>query len=441
MSLLAVGSSQLDPRLLKPHPRNAIIYGEEEDVTELVESIRTSGWVKSLVVTPTRFIISGHRRLKAALTLSLKVVPVEVREFDSQVQELEALLLENCSRHKTTEQKVREAAAWKEIESKLALQRKSEAGKSAAPGLPKPKECENFRTLPKGRTVDRLAYRVGLGSGRNYEKASKVVVQIDEEERLGNRAIAKILRFVLNTESVDAAHRLVKTTNPERQQIIELIAAGKARTTKQAQQQLKQSGYRPLPNGCVLDGFSVGDWVEVNSVHHPHHGKRGQVDLLLPKEQQVSVILEDVAHCVRFELHELTLMAKAPPPCPYQAGDLVRIDIDRTTAIDTFTRKYKGLWGIVLEIGELGSVKVDVGSISLPLLPFDLKPIDNPSPKLQEVARRVLRLRKLELDEAVEVLLDFLQAREWFTFEQLVLLESIEKLYYLSPRAVNSLLD
>jgi hypothetical protein len=87
------------------------------------------------------------------------------------------------------------------------------------------------------------------------------------------------------------------------------------------------------------------------------------------------------------------------------------------------------LWGIVLEIGELGSVKVDVGKVVLQLLPFDLKPIDTPSPQLMDVAVRVLRLRKLELDEIEEKMLDVLQVREWFTSHQLIYLKTIEKLY------------
>jgi hypothetical protein len=41
----------------------------------------------------------------------------------------------------------------------------------------------------------------------------------------------------------------------------------------------------------------------------------------------------------------------------------------------------------------------------------------------------VLRLRKLELDEIEEKMLDVLQVREWFTSHQLIYLKTIEKLY------------
>jgi hypothetical protein len=121
---LVVGLHQVEIRLLVPHPCNASIYGEDEDVSSLVESIRISGWIKPLIVTPSYIIISGHRRWQAVLVLGLETVPVEVREFSSSATELEALLLENESRHKTIEQKVREANAWRDIESELARMRK-----------------------------------------------------------------------------------------------------------------------------------------------------------------------------------------------------------------------------------------------------------------------------------------------------------------------------
>ncbi|MGH2413377.1 MAG: ParB N-terminal domain-containing protein, partial [Microcystaceae cyanobacterium] len=42
------------------------MYGQDEDVSDLVELIERSQWVKPLVVTPAGTIISGHRRWKAA---------------------------------------------------------------------------------------------------------------------------------------------------------------------------------------------------------------------------------------------------------------------------------------------------------------------------------------------------------------------------------------
>jgi hypothetical protein len=78
---LTPGEHQLDPRLLKPHPRNASLYGEDESVDDLVELIGNSNWLKPLVITPDFIIISGHRRWKAALQLGWLSIPVIVREF------------------------------------------------------------------------------------------------------------------------------------------------------------------------------------------------------------------------------------------------------------------------------------------------------------------------------------------------------------------------
>lgn len=193
---------------LKPHQWNSSIYGDTEDVSDLVALICESGWIKPLVVTPTGTIISGHRRWKAALELGLESVPVVVREFPNETAELEALLLENAARTKTTEQKVREANAWKNVEATKAKLRiiatqNNHTGKAA---------MENFPQLvtAKGTTRDAIASRVGLGSGRTYSKAAKVVEAIDSQTILGNLETAQALRSVLNSRSVDAALKLLK---------------------------------------------------------------------------------------------------------------------------------------------------------------------------------------------------------------------------------------
>ena len=201
---------QVSPSSLKPHQWNSSIYGDTEDVSDLVALICESGWLKPLVVTPTGTIISGHRRWKAALELGLESVQVVVREFPNETASLEALLLENAARIKTTEQKVREANAWKNVEAtkakfRIITTQNNHAGKAA---------MENFPQLvtAKGTTRDAIAHRVGLGSGRTYSKAAKVVEAIDFETSSGNLETAQALRQVLNKKSVDAAAKLLDST-------------------------------------------------------------------------------------------------------------------------------------------------------------------------------------------------------------------------------------
>src|SRR6476469_7216642 len=206
---------QVDPKSLTPHPLNCMIYGEEEDVSELVDLISKKGWIKPLVVTPQNLIISGHRRWKSAIQLGLEVVPVEIREFPSELAELEALLLENTSRLKTTEQKIREANAWKNVETSKARVRQLSTLRqgSSTPVTP------NLALREKGETREKVARRVGLGR-TNYEKTT-----------LGNLSQAQTLRKVLN-QSVDAAYQLIKKSTEKRSQILETLAGGK--TIKEA---------------------------------------------------------------------------------------------------------------------------------------------------------------------------------------------------------------
>lgn len=248
--------SQIDPKRLKPHPRNTSIYrGEEEDVSDLVALIRDSGWVKPLVVTNDRTIISGHRRWRALVQLGWQSIPVEVREFPSELAQVQALLLENASRSKTVEQKVREAAAWKQIED-LAARKRQLAAQSNYSGRA---VMENFPQLlgERGTTRDRLAKLVGLGSGRNYAKAAKVVEYIDEQTWLGNIEVARSLRSTLNEQSVDAAVKLMAVIkNPTQKE--SNSKSNKRPTPKDSTNKVQAS---PLPScwNCQHKGEAIGN--------------------------------------------------------------------------------------------------------------------------------------------------------------------------------------
>jgi len=423
-------------KTLVPHPRNSCIYGDNEDMTELVELIRQSKWVKPLVVTPNYVIISGHRRWKATLELRLESVPVEVREFTNEIAELEALLLENASRFKNAEQKVREGEAWQEIEAfKAKLRQKA----NLKTGNQTPVQ-ENFPERERGQSRDLIAKRVNLGSGRTYEKAAKVVGVIDEEIKKGDLITAQGLRKVLNEKSVDAAHTLLRKTPEERQAIAELLVNGKAISIKQAVKMINQNHNADSNNANSSDpsqpslaGFSVGDWVEASENAYPlnltYIGRRGRVEQILAAEQQISVAIQGVDDKVRFSPDELSLLVRAAPQNPVHIGDIVFVRIECHEAASHQDKKWNGFWGKVMKIGELGSLTVDVGKESLQLFSRDLKLIDTPSNELTQVVDRVLCLRRLEIEEFEQGLLDMLQRREWFSPRQLHYLKIVESFY------------
>lgn len=192
---------------LKPHPKNAAIYGQE-DVRALAARIQQSNWIKPLVATTEHRIISGHRRWQAAQLLAIDAVPVEFRAFENEEDELEALLLENENRDKTTEQKVREAQEWEAIERERARQRQQIAGELFGRGQDEPNE----KLVPNlaqpiadaGKSRDKAAAKVGMKRS-SYDKAKKVVKKADELRKNGESAKAEQLISTLNHKSVDKA--------------------------------------------------------------------------------------------------------------------------------------------------------------------------------------------------------------------------------------------
>lgn len=254
---------QVNPRNLKPHERNAPIYGEDEPIGTLVERIRRSGWIKPLVVNQHGVIVSGHRRWRAALELGIGSIPVERRQYENDTAELEALLLENATRDKTHEQKVREAEEWVEIEKAKAKSRQGTRtdllqnfATSVSPSEKVRAAGEWFaehELKQKEPARDRLAEKVGFGSGFSYEKAKKVVDQADVLRATGDSERARTWLNVLNNQSVDAAAKLLKEDAPIRVQILDKIATGEARNVPEAKRKVIADQIRaepePLPDG------------------------------------------------------------------------------------------------------------------------------------------------------------------------------------------------
>ncbi|MFN6538114.1 MAG: ParB N-terminal domain-containing protein [Nostoc sp. EkiNYC01] len=193
--LLPLGFQEVLVSQLRSHPINSKIYGEEEDDTVLEEMIESSGWVKPLLVTPKGDVVGGNRRLRTAKKKNIERLTVEVREFPDEESILEALLLDNAVREKTVEQKVREARFWLPIESQKARSRKGSSSENQ----------ENFPGSDKGQVRDIVSNRVGLGSGKNFQKADKVLTVIESLQD-SEPENAYTLRELLNKKSVHAAY-------------------------------------------------------------------------------------------------------------------------------------------------------------------------------------------------------------------------------------------
>ena len=160
---------KLSINILKENPLNKQIYGDDDEnqLKELAEKIKSSGWIKPIVINKEYLILSGHRRVKAAMSLNIESVECEVVNIDEDKQ-VEIFLNENHYRRKTNIQLQKEGDLYFEIEKKKALQRQL-----AGVDLRVPE--------PQGRTTELVAKQLGI-SESSYKKLRSVGKRIEEEE-------------------------------------------------------------------------------------------------------------------------------------------------------------------------------------------------------------------------------------------------------------------
>jgi len=303
---------QVPLNALTPHPLNATIYGANEDVSDLVELIAESNWVEPLIVTPNYVIVSGHRRWRACQILGKESIPVIVREFPDETAILKALLLENASRNKTIEQRIREGMAWESIERKKAKHR--QGTRTDLTNIP-----ENFPecSSSKGDSRDAIALRIGL-SGRSYSKGRKIIERIDFELKEGNDLSAHALQSVLS-KSIDAAHQLLKKNVAERTAVAKLMEKGKARSVTAAIRLIKNAnqsgGQQKLP--LIDSELCVGAIVEFIS-HDSHLYGEKAVVLEPPDEFGWVWVKLDNGLSHRIDTENLQLVSKNPTELTHQ---------------------------------------------------------------------------------------------------------------------------
>lgn len=221
---------------LKPHPKNEEIYGHNENISDLVEKIKRSGQVHTLVVTSKGIVLAGHRRLRACKELGITEVDVEIVDFDTPEQEVEYLIDNNATREKSNEQKAREAIVLKQTLSVLAEKRKKSklrqnrslnsssevvAQKESTdvpilaprnnPPTDTPKLAERGEDdFVTGETREIIAKKVGLKSGHEADRAINTIEKVDELKEKGRVEEAELVIDVMNNRGFSAANSLVK---------------------------------------------------------------------------------------------------------------------------------------------------------------------------------------------------------------------------------------
>lgn len=213
------GSRLIDVSKLKPHPRNAEIYGKES-ISDLMVQIEAYGGIADPLKIKEDFtIISGHRRWQAACKLGMTEVPCQIVSYTSEEEELAALVMLNYHRAKTNEQRAREGMVLEQALKAEGMERKLKALKQNQTDRdPGSLSAESEETSDssndvgeggkKGRTRDLVADAVNISSGKNFDRMKKVIVAADKLKAEGKPDDAAFLLQILD-RSVKPASNLL----------------------------------------------------------------------------------------------------------------------------------------------------------------------------------------------------------------------------------------
>lgn len=202
------GVQLVDVNKLKPHPRNSEIYGKES-VADLTVQIEAYGGIADpLKIKEDYTIISGHRRWQAACELGMTEIPCQIVSYESEEEELAALVMLNYHRVKTNEQKAREGMALEEALKAEGMERKLKALKQNQPdrdpgsptvvsGEVSDSSGDADEKRKKGRTRDIVANAVNISSGKNFDRMKRVIVAADKLKAEGKSDDATFLRCIV----------------------------------------------------------------------------------------------------------------------------------------------------------------------------------------------------------------------------------------------------
>jgi hypothetical protein len=186
---------------LKLHPLNHLIYGENEDITDLIAQYEQTGRIDPLTLNQNDETVCGNRRLRLCWHVGKEEVDCIIKNFSSLEEEKKELLSNNKARTKTRLQKGREALEWlgillQEAEARKQSNLKQNQGKN--------------KQESQGSTYEKVAELTDLGSRENVRKIKLVIEKIDALKQEGKNTEAKNLIEILENESIHAAFKSLK---------------------------------------------------------------------------------------------------------------------------------------------------------------------------------------------------------------------------------------
>lgn len=175
----------------------------ENSLNDLMESIKEQGIIQPLVVTQqgNEFeLIAGERRLRSALALGLKDVPVIVRQATQQ-KKLEIALIENLQRENLNP--IETALAYSRLIDEFSLNQEEVATKV---GKSRPSVSNSLRLLNLPAEI-----RQAISEGRLSEGHAKYLLGLDSEAKQLT-VFKKILHQGLSVKDTDQVIRKIGGT-------------------------------------------------------------------------------------------------------------------------------------------------------------------------------------------------------------------------------------
>lgn len=160
---------------LRPHPKNIELYGVDQPIGDILPLVEEFGIKRHLIIDQHNQIVDGVRRWLCAVHLGIETVFCEAKNYESDDEVVQDILLYNRYRIKTARQIFLESRELKRIETEKARLRIEST------------QIKGGRVLPQGPAEDRLS----LGQVRDI---------LAEHYRMGRTKFSE-LEFVYENES------------------------------------------------------------------------------------------------------------------------------------------------------------------------------------------------------------------------------------------------
>jgi ParB family chromosome partitioning protein len=179
--------AELDVTAITPNPRQPRQVFDEEELAELVHSVKEIGLLQPVVVRRVdegRFeLIMGERRWRATQEAGLSTIPAIVRETSDDAM-LRDALLENL--HRSQLNPLEEAAAYQQLLDDFGCTHEELAGRI---GRSRPQISNTLRLLRLSPPVQRRVAAGVLSAG--HARALLAVSNPDTQDRLAARVISE----------------------------------------------------------------------------------------------------------------------------------------------------------------------------------------------------------------------------------------------------------